>query len=118
MKVLIAVLIGFGASAHADSYDSAREAAYSDALVIASIKGESSPCGIIGTQVANIMVRRLNGAAMSDQMNEPNLVFIRFVIRDAHQQPFYQSLDMKKQLVRDFRERYELECYNTLSSGG
>lgn len=64
------------------------------------------------------MVNRLNGAVMSEQMAEPNLEFFHYVIRDAYKQPFYRTLDMKKQLVRDFRERYEVECYDALGAAG
>jgi hypothetical protein len=118
MKTLTIALALFASTAVADEYEAERERAYGDAVVISSIKGDKSPCAVIGVQVANVMVQRLNGEPMSKQMNEPNLAFFHFVIRDAYSQPFYQTTEMKKQLVRDFRERYELECYEILGFNG
>lgn len=118
MKVLVIALTMCANSATANEYENERERAYGDAVVIASIRGDTSPCAVIGLQTANIMVRRLNGEPMSEQMNEPNLAFFHFVIRDAYSQPFYRTVEVKKQLVRDFRERYELECYTILGSNG
>lgn len=118
MKTSLIALVLSASPALAASYETERDRAYADAMVISGIRGDISPCAIIGTQTANVMVRRLNGEAMSEQMGEPNLPFIHFVIRDAYSQPFYQSLEGKKQLVRDFRERYELECYQILGSSG
>lgn len=119
IRALIAIASVFSAStAWAGTYETERDKAYADAFVIANIKGNTTACAVIGTQVANIMVARLNGEAMSAQMAAPNLEFFHFVIRDAYKQPFYQSLGMKKGLVRDFRERYEVECYDTLGSAG
>lgn len=118
MKVLVIALIMCASAALAGDYEIEREKAYGDAMVISVIRGDISTCAIIGTQTANIMVRRLNGESMSAQMNEPNMAFFHYVIKDAYSQPFYQTVDMKKQLVRDFRERYELECYTILGANG
>jgi hypothetical protein len=107
-----------GLSAGAADYRDARDQAYLDAMVISTIRGDASACAVIGSQVSDIMVKRLNGQAMSGQMAEPNLAFFHFVIRDAYKQPFYQSVEMKKALVRDFRERYEVECYDVLGASG
>ena len=104
--------------ASAKTYDAARDEAYADAFVIAGIKGNTTACAVIGIQVANVMVSRLNGIPMSEQMAEPNFEFFHFVIRDAYKQPFFRTPDMQKQLVRDFRERYEVECYDILGSAG
>lgn len=99
-------------------YIKARDEAYSDATVRSVIKGNISACSIIGIEVSNIMVRRLNGEAMSVQMSEPNLPFYHFVIKDAYSQEFYRTDEMKMSLVREFREKYELECYGSLGSNG
>ena len=119
VRALLAIaLVLAGSKANAGPYETARDEAYADAFVIAGIKGNTTPCAIIGTQVANIMVHRLNGKAMSEQMSEPNFEFFHFVIRDAYKQPFYQTPEVKKRLVRDFRERYEVECYVILGGAG
>lgn len=118
MRLIVIVAALFGTVAHAGEYEDARDSAYQDAMAIAVIKGGTSTCAIVGTQVSNIMVSRLNGTAMSAQMAEPNLPFFQYVIRDAYKQPFYRTEDMRKQLLRDFRERYESECYETLGSAG
>lgn len=117
----IVALIGFAILAsgvHAGTYEEARDQAYADAWVIAGIRGDTSPCGFIGMSVSSVMVRRLNGTPMSEQMSEPDFEFYRFVIRDAYNQAFYQTTEYQLQLVRDFRERYERECYHILEMAG
>ncbi len=119
VKTICTAIICIAATgAMAGPYEASRDEAYADAFVIAGIKRNVSACAVIGTQVANIMVKRLNGQAMSEQMSEPNLEFFHFVIRDAYKQPFYRTREMQEQLVRDFRERYEVECYDVLGSSG
>ena len=55
---------------------------------------------------------------MSSQMAEPNFPFFHFVIRDAYAQPYYVTGKMQAGLVREFRERYEVECYSILGFNG
>jgi hypothetical protein len=51
-------------------------------------------------------------------MAEQNFEFYKIVVRDAYSRPFYQNVDMKRQLVRDFREHYERECYQVIGWKG
>ena len=119
MRAIVTIAgIFLASTAVAGNYEDARDQAYSEAFTMAVIKGSSSACAEIGVQVANVMVSRLNGEAMSEQMSEPNFEFFHFVIRDAYKQPFFRTSEMKAQLVRDFRERYEVECYEVLGSAG
>lgn len=104
--------------ANAKDYDQARSEAYQDAMVISVIGKKLSPCAVIGSQVSEVMVKRLQGVAMSEQMAEPNFEFFHFVIRDAYTQPFFETSEMKERLVRDFREKYEVECFDVLGSEG
>lgn len=116
-KFATALFLGAATMSHAGEYENARDQAYSDAMVISVIKNLST-CAIIGIQVEQIMLKRLNGTPMSTQMAEPNLTFFSFVIRDAYKQPFYETPKVQAQLVREFRERYEVECYDVLGSAG
>lgn len=114
----LAVVVSGGTALANPSYEDAREQAYADAMAIAHIKGGTSTCAVIGEQVKAIMLIRFSGMAMSEQLSEPNYPFFHYVIRDAYKQPFYSTRNMQAQAVRDFRERYENECYDALGFSG
>lgn len=116
--IIAAILSLAAATAHAGQYEDARDEAYFDAMVISGIKKDVSPCAVIGSQVAQIMANRLQGEAMSVQMARPDFKFFGYVIRDAYKQPFYETAEAQGQLMRAFRERYEVECYDVLGERG
>jgi hypothetical protein len=117
MRVIAMIAALSATAAHAGPYEDARNEAYAQASVIAEQR-DGSTCAIIGFQARTIMAIRLDGMSMSDQMGPSPDPFIFYLIRDAYSRPFYRTPDLRQQLLRDFREKYESECYGLLGIEG
>lgn len=77
-------------------------------------------CAALGTMAEKIMTARQNEVPLSislsitEGVEEPFKTLATSVILDAYRLPGYESLSLQRQAVKNFRNRWEVRCIESL----
>ncbi len=81
-------------------------------------KADDDVCTAVGEMSQSILEARYAGVPLSKAIATANVAtegpirdYIRAVVMDAYKQPAYTSRDFQRQAVLDFRNTWEVACY-------
>lgn len=79
-------------------------------------------CSSVGNIAEEVMIARQEGTTMSEMMTlatESGEGLFQEILTDAvkraYAEPAFRTEDMQRAAIRDFRNTFELECYQSLS---
>lgn len=89
------------------------------ALWATQATAQASPCTSIGDLAEQIMTHRQAGTAISQimPMVEGNDLFVKMLL-EAYQKPRFSSSEYQSREIEDYRNLWEIGCYQALSEKG